>query len=51
MYSVIIIKSNNLLFFHKNDDTGITLAKKAGEFDKKILNRIDQIDNGNNIIW
>ena len=52
MYSVIIIKINYLLFFDKNGDTASTLAKKkAGDFYKKILNIIDQIDNGNNIIW
>ena len=39
-------------FFHKNGDTAMTLAKKrTGDFYKKILNIIDQIDNGNNIIW
>ena len=52
MFSVIIIKRvTDFILFHKNGDTATTLAKKkAGNIYKKLLNIIDQIDNGNNTI-
>ena len=53
MYSFIILKLQiTIYFFHKDGDTVATLAKMKPEaFSRKLLNIIDQVDNGNNRIY